>query len=257
MLNNDNDFLATGEPLFDEDFAAERERVRVLKQFISDVSHDLRTPLAVISSAAYMLKLKSESTETAQLVDRIRDQVGRLDQIIEDMFTMTALDATRPEKTYKLVNLNDLGRVLRDEFSQLADEHQLTLTFYPGKLTPVMADHNNLWRALSNLIVNAIRFTNAGGRVVLATYMEDGWVIFAVVDTGVGIPPEDMPHIFERFYRGDKARRTVTGGSGLGLAIAQRIIEYHGGKIEVNSSPGKGSTFRVLLPTLERLLPEE
>ncbi|GAB4572779.1 MAG: hypothetical protein Kow0077_13220 [Anaerolineae bacterium] len=240
-----------------EDFGAEQERVRVLRQFISDVSHDLRTPLTIINSAAYMLQLKVEDAEQQQLVERIRAQVRRLDQIIDDMFTMTTLDLASPDETYRTVDLNELGQALYHEFSAVAQQKDLTLAFFPGSVQLLMADGTHLWRALSNLVINAINYTPPGGRIVLSTYVNQDGVVFEVTDTGIGIPAEDLPRIFDRFYRADKARQTSTGGSGLGLSIARRIVEYHNGRIEVESTPGKGSTFRVILPTLKHLIAAE
>ncbi|MBN2470707.1 MAG: hypothetical protein JXN59_08295 [Anaerolineae bacterium] len=242
---------------FLSEFEAECERIHILQAFISDVSHDLRTPLSIINSAAYMLNLKIEDPEQGDLIDRIRGQVKRLNQIIDDMLTMVELDSTLPSRTYVLLDISALAQALHEKFSVLAMEQQITFTCDLAPVHRVMADSTDLWLAFSNVIANGLRFTMPGGQVSVRTYARETWVVFEVADTGVGIRDEDLPHIFERFYRGDKARQTVTGGAGLGLAITRRIVDFHDGEIEVESQAGKGTTMRILLPVLGKTVLDE
>ena len=239
------------------DFEAECERIRILQQFVSDVSHDLRTPLSVINSAAYMLNLKVEGEEQAALVARIREQVKRLDQIIDSMLTMIELDSNPPSRTYLRINVNTIAEGLYREYKSLANERDISLAYQVSRVQLIMADQADLWLALTNVVANGIRFTPPGGTVIIRTFQRGDQVVFEVQDTGVGISPEDLPHVFERFYRGDKARRTVTGGAGLGLAITRRIVDYHGGDIEVESQVGAGTTIRIVLPVLAAAQPSE
>lgn len=240
-----------------QQFQAECERIHILQAFISDVSHDLRTPLSIINSAAYMLNLKTTDSEQTELISRIRSQVKRLNQIIDDMFMMVELDSTTPSRTYLIVDISALASSLYREFRVLAEEKGIPLTCEVRPVDGVMADSTDLWLAFTNVVANGLRFTLPGGQVAIRTYMRGMWVVFEVADTGVGISPEDLPHIFERFFRGDKARQTVTGGAGLGLAITRRIVDFHNGEIEVESQAGVGTTVRILLPILEKSLPPE
>jgi signal transduction histidine kinase len=128
-------------------------------------------------------------------------------------------------------------------------QHQVYLNL-AADLPPVMGGVTELQRALRHLILNALNYTPDGGRIDMATFHQDDHVVFEVRDNGIGISDAELPFIFERFYRADKARSTDTGGSGLGLTIAKKIIEAHQGNIEVESTPGEGTTFRVSLPVM-------
>ncbi len=239
------------------EFQAECARIQLLQTFISDVSHDIRTPLSIINSAAYVLNLKTSDPEQTELINRIRRQVKRLDQLIDDMLMMVELDSTMPSRTYLLLDISILARELQDDFAPLAQEQNITLRCDVTPVPAVMADGVDLRLALTNVVANGLRFTLPEGEVSIHTYRRDKWAVFEVADTGVGISPEDLPRIFERFFRGDKARQTVTGGAGLGLAITRRIVDFHDGEIEVESQVGVGTTVRILLPILEEILPPE
>ncbi|MDH7475834.1 MAG: ATP-binding protein, partial [Anaerolineae bacterium] len=130
----------------------------------------------------------------------------------------------------------------------LAEDKQIAIAADLPDHCPLRGDRQRLQRVIANLLDNALKYTPAGGEVTLSLQREPGWVCLSVSDTGIGIPPEDLPHIFERFYRSDKARTRGKGGTGLGLAIAKWIAEAHNGRITVESAPNRGSTFTVWLP---------
>jgi signal transduction histidine kinase len=146
----------------------------------------------------------------------------------------------------------DVGDLLRDaqvNFGPQADDRGVTLALnLPATLPKVVADWRRVAQVLGNLLTNALHHTPEGGCVTLSAATSGGWVEVAVADTGTGVPPEDLPYIFERFWRRDKSRSRAGGGSGLGLAIAKQLVELHGGTIGVESNPGKGSRFHFTLP---------
>ncbi|MEO8609472.1 MAG: PAS domain-containing sensor histidine kinase [Chloroflexota bacterium] len=231
-------------------FITENERAQVLRQFISDASHDLRQPLSTMNTSLYLLRMKSTDLGSgARHLDTLDAQLAHLTRLLEDLFAMSRLDEPELFMERTPLDLDELvARVVQDQRPIAIDKGHV-LKFEPsGKLPSILADHVELRRALTHVLANALTYTQDGGQVTVRTLLQDSYACVEVQDTGIGINPEDLPHIFERFYRADLARQTETGGSGLGLAIVQKIIENHSGSIEVQSAPGTGSTFRVCLP---------
>ena len=150
------------------------------------------------------------------------------------------------------IRATDIGDLLRDaavNFSPQADDRGIRLALaLPGDLPEVLADARRIAQVLGNLLTNALRYTPRQGTVTLSAALRSGGVELAVADTGSGIPPEDLPHIFDRFWRGEKSRSRAAGGSGLGLAIAKQLVQMHGSSILVSSTPGAGTTFSFTLP---------
>jgi PAS domain S-box-containing protein len=231
-------------------FIAERERGAVLRQFISDASHDLRQPLATMGTSLYLLRRKSNDLGgAARHVDTLESQLAHLTRLLEDLFAMARLDEPELYMERAPLDLNQLLLRIVQEQQPLATEKGHRLNFEPeGKLPLVLADHVDLRRALNHILANALTYTQNGGQITVRTSVRGANVCVEIEDNGIGISAEDMPHIFERFYRADLARQTETGGSGLGLAIVHKIIENHSGSIDVQSTPGTGSTFRICLP---------
>lgn len=234
------------------ELALEREKVAILSNFIRDSSHDLRTPLSIINTSVYLLRKTAGQANWKQYTFSIEQQAERLSKIVDGMLTMARLD-NGPKFDFHLVEIN---RVVRDVCSRVAPAAKaknitLSLRLEETHLF-VKADEAELNQAIVNIITNAIQFTPNGKSVGIFTLLEDIFAVIEVRDTGIGISQDDLPHIFERFYRADKSRSTTTGGAGLGLSVAQRIIEVHGGKIEVDSWPHQGSLFRIYLPLRNR-----
>jgi PAS domain S-box-containing protein len=227
----------------------ETERSRVLRQFISDASHDLRQPLATMNTSLYLLRRKSNDLgEAAIHVDTLDGQLAHLTRLLEDLFAMSRLDEPELYMERAPLDLNQLVMRVVQELVPIAVQKKQQLRFDAKVLPSVLADQVDLRRAITHLVTNALSYTQAGGQITVRTILENQKVIVEVQDTGIGIDPDDLPHIFERFYRADLARQTETGGSGLGLAIVQKIIENHSGTIDVESHLGAGSTFRISLP---------
>ncbi|MFQ3661071.1 MAG: ATP-binding protein [Chloroflexaceae bacterium] len=225
----------------------ERRRLALL----ADVTHELRTPLATIGG--YMEGLLDGVIEpTPQTFSLILHESNRLQRLIEDLELLSRVEAGQLPV---VARRTDLQRVLEEvvaQFEPLFRANQVTLSLHLDVELPlVWADPDRVNQVLINILSNAYRYTPAGGRVTLVADVADKTVIVAVRDTGIGISPEHLPHIFERFYRVDKSRARQSGGSGIGLAIARHLVYAQGGEIWAESEgPGKGTTFCFTLPVV-------
>ena len=236
----------------------ERQRIELLRDFVSKMSHDLRTPLATIKTGLYLARRSSDQPERIHdHLNHIETQVDHLTQILENMLLLTRLDDPNIQLgTLVDVSINALYRSLRNVYAPRLQALGLDVEI---TITPDLAaygDAGYVKEAVRQLFANAIAAAGQGGRIALRGFLQGGEVILEVADSGPGIPPEDLPHVFERFYRGDVSRSMATGGAGLGLAIARRIMELHGGRIEVAAeavgSAASGVTFRLVLPARPR-----
>lgn len=227
-----------------------QELDQLKSRFVSDVSHELRTP--VTSLKLYLDLLEHGKPEKrAHYLARINEQANRMAQLIEDILDLSRLERDRDSLIFSPIDLNAvLERVVID-LQPRAHAAGLQLTFAPGAGLPqVPGDLNRLLQVGTNLIANAINYTPAG-EVRVCSYARDHSVVFEVQDTGVGIAPDELPHLFERFYRGRRAGQSGVRGTGLGLSIVKDIVDLHGGRVEVGSEVNVGSTFRVTLPAME------
>jgi heavy metal sensor kinase len=219
------------------------------KQFTSDASHELRTPLAVIEAESTLaLQKERPSSDYQQSLEIISQESRQMSSLIDKLLTLARADAGKEQWNFTEVNLGKLISNLSTDIEVLCQEKELS--FQLGQTQDLVAkgDEARLRELFMNLLDNAIRYTSALGTVSVSLHREGQMAVVAITDTGIGIPAEDIPFIFERFYRVDKSRSRAEGGSGLGLAICQHIAEAHGGKIEVESQVGAGSTFSVWLP---------
>jgi len=219
------------------------------QQFTGDASHELRTPLAVIEAESTLALGKQRSAdEYRQSLETVSQEAKHMSGIIDRLLTLARADSGSERLMFEEVDLRGLLTDLRSEVDVLVRDKGLELQLNRVDSVTVMGDRGRLRQLLLNLLDNAIRYTPAGGTISLSAGTEDQMAVIAISDTGIGIPEDALPSIFERFYRVDKARSRADGGSGLGLAICKHIAEDHGGRMEVESRVGKGSTFRVLLP---------
>lgn len=228
----------------------ERQRTELLQRVISEVSHDIRTPLTVIKMSAHLLSTrKLEPEREAAYREQLHQQVDRLDKMVADLVNVAQLEEASDTYHFRKVDVNDALRNLVADYQAIATNNKQTLRFEPATNLPrVMLDTSRMREALDNLIDNAIRYTPAGGFITLRTGRHADKVKIEVEDTGKGIEPHALPRIFEHFYREDE-HRPGDGSTGLGLSVAQRIVNEHEGIIDVQSRPGEGSIFRILLPT--------
>ena len=221
-----------------------------ITQFTADASHELRTPIAVMRTRAELSLMKARTLEEyREALRKNYSDLEKTSDLVERLMLLARADYGAEVLNLSTVNLGD---IVRDSCSQgriLSESKQISLhEETPASPVWVNADAHALRRLFLILIDNAIKYTPAGGRVEVLVATENGSAWAGVRDTGIGIAAEDLPNVFERFYRVDKARSRESGGVGLGLSIGRWIAEAHAGAIEVESSPGKGSVFRVRLP---------
>jgi signal transduction histidine kinase len=229
----------------------QRELDTLRRNLIAWAGHDLRTPLASIQ--AIVEALADGVVEDPGTVDRYlhtaQREIRSLSFLIDDLFELAQLEAGGVPLELSPNSISDLISDTMESFSELADRQGVTLAgSVEPDVDPVIMDAQLIGRVLSNLLGNALRHTPAGGTVQVRTYRIAENVAVEIHDTGEGIDAGDLPHIFERFYRGEKSRSRATGGAGLGLAIAKGIVEAHGGQIGAESAQGEGTCFSFLLP---------
>ncbi len=218
------------------------------RNLTADVAHELRTPLSVIRGKIEGV-LDGVYPATPEHLEPVLDEIQLLTRLVEDLRLLALAEAGQLALEKKPLDVGDLIQDTRVNFGPQAEDRGIMLALdLPAGLPPVLADRRRVGQVLGNLVSNALRHTPAGGCVTLSATVREGEVEIAVADTGVGISPEDLPYVFERFWRGERSRSREAGGTGLGLAIARQLVEMHGGKIHVESIPGKGSTFRFTLP---------
>lgn len=228
----------------------ERKRGMMLRQFISDASHDLRTPITIMNTSLYLLG-RTLNEQQQPYLERVQVQVNRMARLIEDMLEITRLDSGEIAFDLTPYSLNQIARDAYERRKQEAASKERALTLELMEDAPrVAVDESELAKAIDRVTKNAIAYTQLGGSIHIATRQQGESAILEVRDDGVGIPDTDLPHIFERFYRADKARGAEVGGAGLGLSIAQRALELHGGDIVVESASGAGTTVRFVLPVV-------
>jgi heavy metal sensor kinase len=219
------------------------------KQFTSDASHELRTPLAVIEAESTLaLQKKRSSSDYQQSLELISQESRQMSSLIDQLLTLARADAGKEQWNFTEVELGKLISNLSTDVEVLCQEKGLSFQLGQTQDLVVKGDEARLRELFMNLLDNAIIYTPAPGTVSLSFRREGQMAVVAIMDTGIGIPAEDIAFIFERFYRVDKSRSRAEEGTGLGLAICRHIAEAHGGKIEVESQVGAGSTFSVWLP---------
>lgn len=254
--------LATYTPLLDEegelqyiivnvnDITRFREAEEMKSTFISVISHELKTPVALIKG--YAATLRREDVEWDEETIReglaiIEEEADRLTTLIDNLLDASRIQAGGLKLQFEEVHLPELIQDLAERFQAQTKAHTLVVDV-PEDLPPVWADPERVRQILSNLVSNAIKYSPHGGTIRIGAWHEEDHVTVYVADQGIGIPEEEVPHIFDRFYRVDSSLRRRTQGAGLGLYLAKALVEAHGGRIWVHSKPGKGATFFFTLP---------
>jgi heavy metal sensor kinase len=220
-----------------------------VRRFTADASHELRTPLAAIRTEAEVALRNPLTVEDhRQLLGSILEECGRLTELTDQLLALARADAglTRPAR--EPLDLAALVGETAETMRPLAEAKGVRLRVVQDGAVPVCGDPTRLRQVFFNLLDNAIKYTPEGGEVEAGAGHRDRAAVAVVRDTGVGIPADHLPHVFDRFYRVDKARSRAEGGTGLGLSIAKSVVEAHGGRIELASTPGRGTTCTVRLP---------
>jgi len=227
------------------------------QRFSADASHELRTPLTIIrGELEALLEIPSLAPQAVEGISSALDESDRMSRIVHNLMTISRLDSGGERIEMRPLELTGAVKTTLDHMSLLADEKGIVVTCDAPAPVWVTGDAMRLKQVIVNIVDNAIKYTAEGGRILVSLQARDENAVLTVTDTGIGIPAESLPFVFERFYRTDKARSRESGGTGLGLAIVKAICTAHNGTVSVESSENQGSTFRVQLPLL-RLSPKE
>jgi len=232
------------------DVTSLRNTDAIRRDFVANVSHELRTPLATIKAIAETILLRHEGNPAAMpgFAESIVQEADRMTLLAEDLLDLTRIETRPVDVAVERINLYKLVSDILDRLSGAAGKKNVTLESEIKQDEVIETDSGSLTQILANLVDNAIKYTPDGGSVRVYLERRPNGIAIKVTDNGIGIPEEDQPRIFERFYRVDKDRSRQSGGTGLGLAIVKHLCEQIGGSVAVKSAPGAGSTFSVLLP---------
>lgn len=223
---------------------------QIRKDFVANVSHELRTPVASIKAFAETLRSGAleDPKNRLQFVKIIEKDADRMAKLVDDLLELSAIESGQRVPALEPVDLMGLAREVAGSLGPLAERRKVGIQIRPSGMPNIPADKNQMRQVLTNLMENAVKFSKEDGVVVVSDALNGRYVSVSVRDNGIGIGPQDIPRLFERFYRADKARSREMGGTGLGLAIVKHIVEAHGGSVAVESRPEEGSVFSFSLP---------
>jgi two-component system phosphate regulon sensor histidine kinase PhoR len=242
----------TGALVLFHDITELKKMDQIRRDFIANVSHELRTPLSILRGYIETLldNPKTSCEEFSRILGVMERHSKRLDLLAEDLLTLAQLESANPDLQLGDVDLSNLfDEVVRDWKKKLAPKQLSVIVDVPPGLPTIRADRMRLQEALYNLLDNAVKYSPERGEIRLIARPHDGEIVLSVSDNGIGISKEDLPRVFERFYRADKARGSdKIRGTGLGLAIVKHIAQLHGGHVAAESELQKGTTIRLVLP---------
>ena len=240
-----------GQKLILSNDITERERMETMRRdFVANVSHEIRTPLTVLAGFVETLaSVPLSSAEQPRVFSLMRQQTSRIQTLVDDLLTLAQLEGSPRPAADRWINTDAvIAAVTADAELLSAGRQDLHIDCIPG--VEIAGAEAEVVSAMGNLLSNAVRYTPDGGRIDVRWSVRDsdGSAVFEVADTGIGIAREHLPRLTERFYRVDGSRSRDTGGTGLGLAIVKHVVQRHGGELQIESEPGKGSRFRLLFP---------
>jgi two-component system phosphate regulon sensor histidine kinase PhoR len=221
---------------------------RSKKEFLANVSHELKTPIAIIRSILETLIEEEQDEKKKSMLERALRRSEDMKNLVEDLLIITKLESGEEKLRKENLSLWDVVELVFDNIKEVAQNKKVQLINRVDENFKIYADQEKLALLLLNLVDNAVKYNKTNGEVVVSAYTQDAHAVIEVSDTGIGIPKEHLPFVFERFYRVDRSRSKEVGGTGLGLSIVKHIALSHGGKVEVESKEGEGSKFRVYLP---------
>jgi two-component system sensor histidine kinase ResE len=236
------------------DVTEERRLDRLRKDFLANVSHELRTPLSMMQgyTEALLDEFGDDPVQRRELTEIIHDETLRMKRLVTDLLDLAKLESGQFQMSLEKEDITSIVRKVARKFQTLALDRGIDLqAVLPAGAIYVLADVDRLEQVFTNLLDNAIRHTSSGGQVTLSVSASKSHAQVRVSDTGSGIPEEDLPYIWERFYKADKARTRGSSGTGLGLAITRHIVLEHKGDIIVESVEGQGTTFTVSIPLVQ------
>ena len=224
-----------------------------MRQFSSDASHELRTPLTVLQGQNELVLSKlRDPKEYQEVIISNLEEIKYMSKVLEDLFVLSRSDENQVLLNYKRMDLRDLVEEVCRHAEILAEEKDISIVIAFLEQVKINGDEVRLRQMVWNILHNGIKYTQPGGELKVSLLEESGFALLSIQDTGIGIPEKDLPFIFDRFYRVDKARSKDEGGSGLGLSICRHIAEAHKGKIKVESKPGLGTRFKIHIPSTGR-----
>lgn len=240
-----------------DDLAEERRVDAVRRDFVANVSHELKTPVGALSILAEAVLSSADDPEQVQhFAEKMQAEAKRIGSLIQDVIDLSRLQSDDPMNRAELVDTDQLINRAIEEVRTIATGLEIEIIRGENIDAPILGDRGQLLTALRNLLTNAISYSAAGTRVSVTAREVEGIVEISVKDAGIGIPPHDLDRVFERFYRVDPARSRGTGGTGLGLAIVKHVCQNHGGECTVWSEVGTGSTFTLRIPGYNPMLDE-
>jgi signal transduction histidine kinase len=234
-----------------------QESFEVLRRFMNDAGHELSTPISIIQANAEAMELdlpeqdSTDPTAVSPAVNKlaiIGRSTERMGTLVQDLMLLSKMESPQVQTKKVVIQIDKLVKDVLEDFDELFKNKGIDLSIAKSQPITLMGDADQLKRLLTNLLQNAMRYTDTGGTVIVSVDTFGRYARLVIKDSGIGIPPESVPKIFDRFYRVDKSRSRAAGGVGLGLSIVRAIVETHKGKIDVASELNKGTTFTILLP---------
>jgi len=224
------------------------------REFVDNASHELKTPISVLRGIVETLLEEEEDQRKRRFLEKALRRIEQMQNLVEDLLTLTKLESGRERLNLSEFKLMELVEEVYDSLEQEFVKREVSFENLVSEDFKMFADRQKFFLLLRNLIDNAVKYNKKGGKVRVLAKKEGNKQILEVEDTGIGIPPEHVPFIFERFYRVDKGRSKEMGGTGLGLSIVKHIVFLHGGEIRVHSKPGEGSRFSIVIPIYKKEL---
>jgi signal transduction histidine kinase len=235
-----------------EAIALRREKELLREQFASIVSHELKAPLSAVQQNLFALEFELERTMSEDQkgkFERIKTRIGDMLKLINSWLRVITVDINKLKEGFKPVSVTEPINTAIENLAPLATRKGIQVNFSVGELPPVNGDSLSLSEVFINILGNSLKYSPDGTTVIIAAQEEDKQIRITIKDEGIGISSEDLPHIFDGFYRG-KSGQEAAAGHGIGLAVARQIVEAHDGSVSAESAPGKGTTFIVSLPIL-------